>query len=123
VTVQRRVDIRVISAYRTIAGDAAAILAGLLSSDDLLARCYWRIYYVVCRARELDPELTARARAGIRKRERLLAIDEWLVMLRERGERAPGARVREALIPIFKEWVEERAWWTHIPGHANYNGA
>jgi len=95
--VQRHVAIRVISAYRTIAGDAAAILAGLLPGD-ILARCYWRIYYAVRRAREFDPELTARARAEIWKRERLLAIDEWFVMLRERGERAPGARVREALI-------------------------
>jgi len=36
--VQRRVALRVISAYRTVSRDAAAILAGLLPGD-ILARC------------------------------------------------------------------------------------
>jgi len=41
--VQRRVALRVICAYRTVSGDAAAILAGLLPGD-ILAESYRATY-------------------------------------------------------------------------------
>jgi len=75
--VQRRIALRVICAYRTVSGDAAAILAGLLPGD-ILARSYRRTYLALQRARRENLELTARARLEIKKRERRLAIREWL---------------------------------------------
>jgi len=49
-SVQRRVALRVICAYRTVSGDAAAILAGLLSGD-ILAGSYRATYLALRRAR------------------------------------------------------------------------
>jgi len=103
--IQRRIALRVISAYRTVSRDAAAILAGLLPGD-ILARSYRRTYLALRRAREVNPELTARARTEIRKRERRLAVEEWKLSLMDRGEQAPGAIVREALTPVLELWME-----------------
>jgi len=104
--VQRRVALRVIFAYRTFSGDAAAILAGLLPGD-ILARAYRGAYLALRRAREANPGLTAGARAEIQKRERRMAVDEWMARLRDRGVASPRASVREALIPVLAEWLEE----------------
>jgi len=118
--VQRRIALRVISAYRTVSGDAAAILAGLLPGD-ILAKSYRRTYLALQRAREGNPELTARARFEIRKRERRLAIREWMTKLGDKGERMPSARVREALTPMLMDGGGAR--WTHFPGYPDYYGA
>jgi len=103
--IQRRISLRVIYAYRTVSWDAAAILAGLVPGD-ILAECYRRTYFELRRVREVNPDLTARARSEIRKRERRLALEEWLALLRDRGELESGHRVREALIPNFMEWID-----------------
>jgi len=36
-----------------------------------------------------------------------MAIDEWLAVLRSRGDLSSGQKVREALLPIFGEWLED----------------
>jgi len=113
--IQRRVTLCVISAYRTVSWDAAAILAGLVPSN-ILAECYRRTFYKLRRVKEVNPELTARARKEIRKRERKWALDEWLAALRDRSEEPSGRRVREALIPIFEEWIGDGR--PHISSHA-----
>jgi len=97
----------VISAYRTVSWDAAAILAGLVPGD-ILTESYRRAYFELRRVREINPDMTARARSEIRKRERKLALEEWLAVLRDRGEFESGHRVRGALIPRFWEWMEGR---------------
>jgi len=73
--VQRKVALRVISAYRTVSWDAAAILAGLVLGD-ILAESYRRTYFELRRVKEINPDITARARSEIRKRERKLALEE-----------------------------------------------
>jgi len=67
--IQRRVALRVISAYRTVSWDAAAILAGLVPGN-ILAECYRRTFYALRMTEGVNPDLTARARMEIRKRER-----------------------------------------------------
>jgi len=104
-SVQRRIALRVISAYRTVSGDAAAILSGLLPGD-ILAGSYRETYLALRRAREVNPELTARARTEIRKRERRLAVETWRARLVDRAEGSSGARVRDALTPVLAEWLE-----------------
>jgi len=122
--IQRRVALRVISAYRTVSWDAAAILAGLVPGN-ILAESYRRTFYALRRAEGVNPDLTARARMEIRKRERKWAQNEWLAALRDRSEEPSGRRVREALIPIFEEWMGgERGgltfWATQLTGHGSF---
>jgi len=122
VAVQRRIALRVISAYRTVSGDAAAILAGLLPGD-ILAGSYRRAYLALRGAREVNPELTARARAKIRKRERRLAVNEW-ARLRDRGVASSGTSVRRSPDSGARRMVGGGgARRTYVPGHLAHNGA
>jgi len=104
---QRRAALRVISAYRTVSLDSALLLARILPGD-ILASSYRRVYQRTVRAGEMGIELTIRARAQLRKEERCRAIDEWLSSLRNKEESEPGSIVRNALIPILREWIEAK---------------
>jgi len=88
-------------------GDSALLLARILPGD-ILASSYRRVYQRTVRAGEMGIELTARARAQLRKEERCRAINEWLSSLRNKEESEPGSIVRNALIPIFREWMEAK---------------
>jgi len=44
--------------------------------DDILAESYRRTYFELRRFKEINPDMTARARSEIRKRERKLALEK-----------------------------------------------
>lgn len=102
--VQRRIALRVISAYRTVSYEAATILARIIPAD-ILMRKHSRVFERTAEGRGNVGLVTARARAALRKEEKDRAINEWKTILVEYEGWQPGFRVREALVPKLREWI------------------
>ncbi|XP_025995650.1 uncharacterized protein LOC113005019 [Solenopsis invicta] len=96
--------LRVISAYRTVSHETAAIMAGQIPIE-IMADERARLYHRMCALREQDVPITRRLRTGIGNLKRSASIDTWKERLEEEGDYLPGARVREHLIPILKDWI------------------
>ena len=105
--IQRCVSLRVISAYRTVSHEAAAVLARQIPLD-ILAQEHARVYNRTCAAREKGLVLTDRQRSGLRNMERAESVSEWKRRLEEGADRLPGATARECVVPILSEWINKR---------------
>lgn len=102
--VQRRLALRVISAYRTVSHEAAGILVRIIPGD-ILANRHRRMYERSCAAREDVSFLTNRARAALRREERARDIAEWKSRLEDCEDDQPGSRIREALVSKLEDWM------------------
>jgi hypothetical protein len=102
--VQRGVNLRVISAYRTVSHEAAAILAGQIPLE-LLAKEYARTYTALRILAEQGRQLTRDTKREIRSRERERTVEEWRDTLGAMRDDQPGARVRNGLVPRLDRWL------------------
>lgn len=95
--------VRVISAYRTVSREAAAVLAGIMPFE-ILTEKYAIMYQ---RYRSLYEEhgfVTPKVRRII-KRETERAVGYWKSRLEDLGPEASGSRVLEAIVPRLEEWL------------------
>lgn len=99
--VQRFVALRVVSAYRSVSLEAAALLA-CMPPLYLLAGFYHRTYVRIRELKSLGV-WTPEDDRGIRDMEKLLLHRQWQIHVRRNG--LSGARVRRAVAPIFMEWI------------------
>ncbi|XP_045458122.1 uncharacterized protein LOC123668435 [Melitaea cinxia] len=100
---QRVMAIRVVRGYRTISGDAACVLAGVLPWDldaVSLASSYRRRRSLASGTLSPAPRLAEHLR-----RERDAAIAEWVVRL-ERP--SAGHRTIDAVRPVLRQWLDRR---------------
>ncbi|XP_072759887.1 uncharacterized protein [Anoplolepis gracilipes] len=98
----KRIAIRVISAYKTVALDAALLLARLPPLI-LLANARRRIYDKSSRSRRRK-QLTAQRTRAIRTEEMFMLREEWLDHLSRRGNW--GRMTIEAVMPEFDCWLD-----------------
>lgn len=118
--VQRRIAIRVIRAYRTVSYRAATLLAGI-PPFELTANMYENMYKWTEDRKRKKLSYKGKEMIEIRKKEREKVLETWKEeMLKESSE--SGKRVKEAILPKFKEWIENRRWLTYrttqmITGH------
>lgn len=101
---KRNVALRVISAYRTVSHEAAAIMAGQIPIE-IMADERARLYHRICALREQGVSITGRLRTGISNLERSASINIWKERLEEEGDHLPGMPVREHLVPILEDWI------------------
>ncbi|RLU18098.1 hypothetical protein DMN91_010341 [Ooceraea biroi] len=102
---QRKLALRIISAYRTVSYDAAEILAGLPPIDlaaEKMRKVYERKQEIVTRG----GAITERAINAIQKQEEANMIRKWKERLM--GGSKSGQRVREATLPCFEQWIERK---------------
>lgn len=106
---QRRLVIRVIRGYRTVAFEAACVVAGVMPWI-LTAGIYKEMYQLRVTRREdpdpavrepLPPQITARLRLQARQRQ-FAVWEEGLSSVRT------GLRAVEAIRPILASWVDRR---------------
>lgn len=97
----RATALRVIAAYRTVSQDAAAILSRIppyYLTADARKRAYERI-----RDLKIAKEWTRKDEKTIIAEETDSAINKWKEYLTSQA--AAGTRTREAIIPIWHEWL------------------
>ncbi|RLU14697.1 hypothetical protein DMN91_013051 [Ooceraea biroi] len=102
---QRKLALRVISAYRTVSYEAAEILA-CLPPIDLTANKMKAVYN---RKQAIIAEgnvVTERAVNAIKRQEEQNLVRKWKERLQEGS--LPGQRVREAILPCFEQWLERK---------------
>lgn len=97
--------LRTIAAYRTTVSFEAALLLARIPPLHLTAAMYKRIYEYAAEIKtrgdfnlEAVRSFGLRERAGIRR--------SWMAYVRREG--LPGARIRDAIIRHFDEWMDRR---------------
>lgn len=103
--VQRSIALRVCSVYRTVSGDAAALLARV-APFELVAAERRQIY---TRVREAMEAGRIPNTERITEEEKAATRSQWRVYLER--ENAPGRITREAIVPHLDAWLD-RGWGT-----------
>ncbi|KMQ90925.1 reverse transcriptase [Lasius niger] len=104
VRLQRSIAIRVVSGYRTISFDVAALLA-CMPSWTLEVSMRRRVYERVTDLRRRG-KWSKKAVAELKEQERNMLNRQWSVSLNRSG--APGILTRELIMPYFSEWLSRR---------------
>lgn len=101
---QRKIALKIISAYRTVSHEAADILARLMPVK-IMARRNKEVYERGKAIKErIGGQPVKKVIEAIRREEDRRAIERWKERLVE--DYLPGKRVRKAIIPRFEEWIE-----------------
>ncbi|XP_029159161.1 uncharacterized protein LOC114931346 [Nylanderia fulva] len=103
--VQRRVAIRVVRGYRTVAHAAASVLVGLPPMD-LVARAHKRAYERIKELRGLETVITDRVRGIVRLQARQQMIVEWGEALNHIFSTRSEDRVVGAIRLVIEEWMD-----------------
>ncbi|XP_025155947.1 uncharacterized protein LOC112588879 [Harpegnathos saltator] len=120
--IQRHMALRVISGYRTISYEAALLLARIPPVHFLASR-HRRAYQRLQMVREAGEDGNE-TRREIGLAADLLMFRQWEASLE--GEDLPGRRVREALLPVFYEWMHRKTGGLHyhltqlMAGHGSF---
>ncbi|XP_029677963.1 uncharacterized protein LOC115244455 [Formica exsecta] len=101
---QRSIAIRMISGYRTVSMEAAAILSRI-PPVYIIADSRRRVYERV-RDLKLTMDWSREEECEIRLEEEILVRRQWDLHLR--SPNLAGARTREAILPNFHEWLNRR---------------
>lgn len=102
--IQRQMALRVISGYRTVSYEAAMLLARM-PPIHLVAARQRRIYLRLLELKWTQED-SSEARLEIWKAATLLMRRQWYALLDK--DNIPGARVREAILPILDRWLDHR---------------
>lgn len=104
-SIQRGLATRIIKSYRTVAFDAATLLAGS-PPIPLLAKRQQRLF-VYMKELKAQNTLTIESELDARKTADLQLRAEWLANLQRKSTKS-GERVRKAIAPILDEWLSRR---------------
>lgn len=106
---QRKLAIRVIRGYRTVSYIGATLLAGFAPLEQMALRNA-EVYQRTKRMKErLGRDLSTRVAKHIKEQANLRLRERWARWLDELGPNDSGLRVREAIQPRLKDWVD-RGW-------------
>lgn len=124
-SVQKRMAIRLVRAYRTVAKKAVTLMAGI-PPFELIAEMHARMYQITEELKKRGINRKGRIIARIREQERNRMREVWKKELREKDMES-GKRICEAIIPIMEEWLDrkEKGLTYHmtqiISGHGCFN--
>lgn len=102
--VQKRMAIRMVRAYRTVAGTAVMLLAGI-PPFELLAETNAKVYMILEDLKTRGINGKGRIGEKIRTLEKAKMRKEWKRGLEERKGNE-GARIIDAIIPNMEEWLD-----------------
>ncbi|XP_012543137.1 uncharacterized protein LOC105840680 [Monomorium pharaonis] len=97
---QRRVDQRIIMAYRTVSYEASVLLARMIPIE-LIAGKHSRVFFRMKTIRMEGGVLTPSVRRTIRKEKNDGALEVWRIRLEQSDPDAPGKRIRDAIGPFL----------------------
>lgn len=103
----RKIAQRVCRAYRTVSYIAALVMSGTLPLE-ITARKLSNVFHRLRSAQNGGEDVTPRMRAIIKQQEETRALERWRNRLETLGPEDPGRRIREAIVPSLKQWIDRQ---------------